>query len=378
MKIASSQQTLSSSHLELEHREVSERLRAWTGERPGRADEARSRQPEAVRGPNENSAPARLSALARALSMTPPAPAVPQPPTGTAVESPEASAISSAIENADNDPMLILLRTMLEKMFGIHLKLFDPDEMETDTSAAEGLTAPVAATGNASNGGSVGWGIEYEYHEQRTEIETTRFAAEGIVRTADGKEISFQLELEMSRSYSERIDVSFRAGDAARKKDPLVVNFGGSAAQLSDQRFEIDLDGDGRKESARFAAQGSGFLVFDRNADGRINDGKEMFGPATGDGFAELAALDGDNNGWIDESDAVYAQLRVWTKNPDGSDVLRTLKDANVGAISLARLATPFSVKDSSNALLGEVRSTGVYLSDDGKVGTVQQIDLAV
>ena len=68
----------------------------------------------------------------------------------------------------------------------------------------------------------------------------------------------------------------------------------------------------------------------------------------------------------------------MWTKNADGSDVLRTLKESKVGAISLARLATPFAIKDSANAQLGQVRSSGVYLSDDGQVGTVQQVDLAV
>lgn len=376
MKIASAQQNLSSSHLAIEHRAVSERLRLWIDDQPARDD---SRDPP--RGPQNassgGSAPATLSplgqALARAAASAPPF--APPRPSAPPPEAPEVSAIESAMKNADNDPIITLLRTMLERVFGIKVKVFDASELQTDNSASEDLQKISA---NATSAPRQGWGIEYDYHQQRTEIETTRFAAEGVVRTTDGIEISFRLALEMSRTYSENTDISLRAGDAPRQKDPLLINFGGVAAQLSEQQFQIDLDGDGTPETARFAAKGSGFLVFDQNADGKITSGQEMFGPGSGDGFAELATHDGDHNGWIDENDAIYTRLRVWTKAIDGSDVLSSLKDSKVGAISLARLDTPFAIKDGSNTLLGQVKSSGVYLSDDGKVGTVQQVDLAV
>ena len=98
----------------------------------------------------------------------------------------------------------------------------------------------------------------------------------------------------------------------------------------------------------------------------------------SGDGFAELATLDSDNNGWIDENDAAYEKLSVWTKDSTGKDQLSTLKEANVGAISLARVATPFELKDSQNDQQGEIRATGIYLREDGAAGTIQQIDLTV
>lgn len=361
MKIATAQQNLSSSHLEVEQREVSERLRAWTGNRPPRGE---NENPAANRAATADSAPTSISTLARALAEA-------HRDASPLLQAPETSAIAAAMDGTDNDPTLALLRNLLERVFGIHIKTFDPSELEADTSLQQVQSGTVATNGS-------GWGVEYEYHEQRSEIETTRFAAEGRITTTDGQTFEFKLELEMTRSFSERIDINYRAGDAVRQKDPLLVNFAGSAAQLADQRFEIDLDDDGRNESARFAAHGSGFLVFDRNADGKINSGQEMFGPSSGDGFAELAVFDGDGNGWIDEDDPIFAQLKVWTKNADGSDVLRTLKESDVGAISLARLATPFAIKDGSNTQLGQVRSSGVYLSDDGRVGTVQQVDLAV
>ncbi len=158
------------------------------------------------------------------------------------------------------------------------------------------------------------------------EFETTSFSAEGIVRTADGQEISFKLDIEMTRYYREETNVSLRAGDAVRK-DPLVVNFDGTASQLSGQanrRFNFDLNGDGKAESLPQFASGSGYLALDLNRNGRIDSGKELFGPQSGNGFAELALLDNDGNGWIDENDKDYNRLEVWTPAEEGAGKLQT------------------------------------------------------
>ena len=61
-----------------------------------------------------------------------------------------------------------------------------------------------------------------------------------------------------------------------------------------------------------------------------------------------------------------------------GADTLRSLQEANVGAISLARVATPFDIKDQNNALQAQVRASGVYLQENGGVGSIQQVDLTV
>jgi hypothetical protein len=49
-----------------------------------------------------------------------------------------------------------------------------------------------------------------------------------------------------------------------------------------------------------------------------------------------------------------------------------------VGAIYLGHVATPFDLKDDNNQLLGQVRSSGLYLDEEGKTGTVQQVDLVI
>ena len=128
----------------------------------------------------------------------------------------------------------------------------------------------------------------------------------------------------MTRVYVEQTDISLRLGDAVKqKKDPLVINFNGSAAQLTSTKFSFDIDTDGTTENISFAAPGSGFLALDKNHDGKINDGSELFGPASGNGFKELAAYDQDGNQWIDENDAVFSRLKVWSKDGEGKDRTR-------------------------------------------------------
>lgn len=93
----------------------------------------------------------------------------------------------------------------------------------------------------------VGWGMIYEYHESHYEEETTTFSAEGVITTSDGKEINFKLDLAMHREFYESTDISIRAGDG-KLVDPLVVNFAGSAAELTDASFTFDLDADGSND----------------------------------------------------------------------------------------------------------------------------------
>ena len=82
-------------------------------------------------------------------------------------------------------------------------------------------------------------------------------------------------------------------------------------------------------------------------------------------------------NGWIDENDDIFDKLRIWSKDPDGSDRLTTLKESDVGAIYLDSRRTEFAVKDLSNKDRAQVRRTGIFLREStGRAGTVQQFDM--
>ena len=180
-----------------------------------------------------------------------------------------------------------------------------------------------------------------------------------------------------NREFLREQQLSLRAGDA-QLTDPLVLNFGGEAATLTSRKFSFDIDSNGRPQQISFVGPNSGFLVYDRNQDGIINDGSELFGPRTGNGFKELAAYDADGNGWIDANDPIYRNLRIWFKDEQGNDQLLGLGELGVGAIYLGHITTPFMHKDADNELLGALRSTGIFLDHQGRAGTIQQVDLAV
>lgn len=356
MKIDSASVLLDSSHSSLQRHELQESLRMWIGDRRPDLD-GNQRRPAGDVPPQVQVSDA-----------------------GKTAQSSEARAIQNSIEGAKDDPKMLLIRAMIAMLTGRDVQVFDANELQVETPAAldQRQIRGFLPQSPPQTAGAAGFGIEYDRHESYTETEQTSFQANGVIRTSDGKEISFNITLSMSRNFHEESDISIRAGDARKKLDPLVLNFNGSAAQLTSQRFEFDLDSDGQAENINFVSGNSGFLAFDRNGDGKINNGSELFGVKSGNGFLELSALDSDQNGWIDENDAAYNQLSVWRKDGQGKDHLATLKQANVGAISLAHLATPFDLKTGNNALLGQIRSSGLFLKEDGKAGSVQQIDLTV
>lgn len=344
MKIAASSMDMFASHRSLATRTVDERLTAWVGPRPDAAGQG---------------SPQRSVVVSEAARQ---------------VLSQEQAQASSAVEKSDDDgtkddPKLALLKSLIEQLTGQRIHLMSADEL---SAAQLPVTAASTAAAQASE---PEFGIAYDRTETRTESEETHFEARGTIQTADGKRIDFSVALSMSRSETTTSSMSFRAGNAV-SKDPLVINFDGEAASLSSQRFSFDLMGDGQQVGMPLLGKGSGFLVLDAVDSGKVTSGKQLFGPASGDGFVDLAKYDGDGSGWIDEADAVFDRLGVWTPDASGGGSVRSLREAGVGALYLGHTATPFTLKDDT--ALGAVRSSGVYVAEDGRVGTMQQVDVNV
>lgn len=293
----------------------------------------------------------------------------------TETQAPEGEMV--LFELAEEDKRKIrLIEQFLAALTGKTIKLQMPEKItlngvpsETGLPGAQQSTAPPPPARE-------GWGFEYHGTETYYEREEVSFAAQGLVKTADGKSIAFDVKLNMSREFMTQESITLKAGDALI--DPLVINYAGPAAELTGDKFEFDLNADGVVEKIPFLKSGSGFLALDKNEDGKINDGAELFGPQTGNGFDELASYDDDGNQWIDEGDKVYEQLRIWTKDTEDKDQMTTLQQAGVGAIFLGNAEAEFGMKDQANQLLGQMRRAGVYLKENGGAGTVQQIDLAV
>jgi hypothetical protein len=298
----------------------------------------------------------------------------PQATQAAQMSPPAASSAASIVDffnQTQDDPILEMLRAIIEELSGHKINKIQiaPPQLSQPPAnvnqPAQAAPAPAKA----------GWGVQYQKSDSYSESQQTAFAASGAIRTTDGKEIDFSVNLNMDYQYSTSSQTNINLGDS-KKTDPLVVNFGGTSAQLSDQRFSFDLSQGRPSENINFTTGGSGFLVLDKNGNGKIDSGGEMFGPTTGNGFAELSAYDKTGKGWIDSGNPIFDKLKVWTKNQDGTDNLASLASLGIGAISVNGISTPFDMKAADNSLKGAVKSTGVFLREDGSAGTVQQVDL--
>jgi len=298
-----------------------------------------------------------------------------------ALSSQAASKIGSTADFAASvdDLKIKMLEQMIYALSGkrVSFQMLRPSDLKGSSSPFAMRNADLAAIAAAQQGerqiAFEGYSLESEHFQHESESMT--YQAQGLIHTADGKTISVDVNLSMSREYT---SYSYSSVQLERLKDPLVINFGGNAASLTGEKFDFDLDMDGSMDKISFVGEGSGFLALDKNGDGKINDGSELFGPNTGSGFDELRAYDQDSNGWIDENDDIFGQLRVWSKDKDGKDQLFTLKELGIGAIYLGETNTQFSMKDSANSTQGVVRSTSFFLKENGEAGTVNHIDLAL
>lgn len=284
----------------------------------------------------------------------------------------------SKIEKLENeileetlDPKLMAIVRALEALTGRKINISFMHNLKstetTDTNKTENTQLQPER---------VGWGIDYHY--ERTEIhkESLKFSANGSVKTERGEAIEFSLAFSIKQESQIDERISFKVGDALI--DPLVLNFDGAVVTISDVKHSFDLNLDGRSDEFSFVGSGSGFLAIDKNSDGIINDGSELFGPSEGNGFNELFAYDGDANSWIDENDEVFDQLVIWTKDTNGDEHLFSLKDKGVGALYLGREDTEFELKGTNDMLSGVMRESSIYLKEEGGVGTLQEIDLVI
>lgn len=164
--------------------------------------------------------------------------------------------------------------------------------------------------------------------------------------------------------------------------DPLVINFDEDINpfdNVSQLRFEFDLDNDGTTEMIPQLKNGAGYLALDKNDNGTIDNGSELFGPNTNDGFKELSQYDTDNNNWIDENDAVFDKLKIWSMDEVGNPTLVSLLDKNVGAIYLGEVQSGFKYQNAIERTDAEQKSNGIFLKEDGSgIGVVNSIDLMV
>ncbi|MCL4456170.1 MAG: peptidoglycan DD-metalloendopeptidase family protein, partial [Nitrospirae bacterium] len=169
------------------------------------------------------------------------------------------------------------------------------------------------------------------------------------------------------------------------RRDPAIVDLDGDGIEttnVKDGAF-FDHDGNGFAEQTGWAGADDGMLVMDRDGNGTIDDGKELFGDQTilsngqraANGFQALSELDNNKDGKIDSNDTAYSQLKVWQDiDGDGystSDELHTLDEVGIKSINLS--STPATVTDSQGNTQTRI---GSFEKTDGTTGTIGEYNL--
>jgi len=169
------------------------------------------------------------------------------------------------------------------------------------------------------------------------------------------------------------------------RKDPLTLDLDGDGLETVGidplNPILFDHDGDGIKNATGWIKPDDGFLVLDRNGNGTIDNGTELFGDSTpayaggqtADGFAALAQEDSNHDGLVDAKDANWAELRVWQDlNSDGisqEGELKTLEELGIVSFNVAKTENSTRLANGN-----QIADLGSYVRNDGTQGTVGQI----
>lgn len=217
--------------------------------------------------------------------------------------------------------------------------------------------------GPAGQAAGNGAGIEIEAQNIRFAVEMT-YAQ--LQEQADGG----------ASITAESVRITFEANFAQitnmQRADPLALDLDGNGRFDTTSVFDghtFDLLGTGKGVRAATIAGGDGLLAFDRNENGRIDSGKELFGDQHGaeDGFAELAKFDENGDGVIDANDSIFNRLLVFRDaNLNGSSEakeLTRLSDYRIAGISLDSTA---AAEETNGNLVSRV---GSFVREDGSRG---------
>jgi hypothetical protein len=172
------------------------------------------------------------------------------------------------------------------------------------------------------------------------------------------------------------LNLQLNVKPAPKKTDPLALDLAGngfSTRGLGDS-VSFDLDGDGLLEHISAPSGDDALLALDRNANGQIDNGRELFGDQHGarNGFAELSNFDDNQDGRIDLRDSVFAHLSLLRFDQHGQQQRQSLSAAGVSAIDLHAQ----NVQQALGAY-DEIAQLGQFEFSDGRSGQAADLLLA-
>lgn len=148
------------------------------------------------------------------------------------------------------------------------------------------------------------------------------------------RQVDIQVRVSVQQ-VSIRVDFGDRQQPQPAKTDPIVLDLDGNGIRVTGiaEGAVFDIDADGHLDRTSWVTPGDVLLALDRNRNGRIDDGSELFGDQRGavNGFEELRKLDDNRDGVMDAQDGAFGDLVVLSRG--GS--LASLAEVGVAAVRL-------------------------------------------
>ncbi|WP_153075555.1 calcium-binding protein [Paraburkholderia bonniea] len=150
--------------------------------------------------------------------------------------------------------------------------------------------------------------------------------------------------------------------------DPLILDLNGDGIHttgVDQSTAHFDFTGEGHRTHTGWITTGDGFLVLDRDSNGAIDTGHELFsnftklanGTLAANGFQALREFDSNKDGVIDANDAIWSSLKIWRdRNGDGATQqgeLLSLTELGILSINLSKEES-FRLLDNGNLVRGE------------------------
>ena len=182
----------------------------------------------------------------------------------------------------------------------------------------------------------------------------------------------------ITKSIRLRMTIDIGVEHTEYRADPLIIDLDGDGFDMreTDKGVMFDINGDGKKELTSWITGDDAFLALDRNLNGIIDSGKELFGDQNGalNGFLELAKLDQDKNGIIDFKDPMFSKLLLFKDiNQNGKSEkgeLIPIYKAGITSINLNYLKLKTTYSSSI------LKALSTYEKDNGKRGIIGDFDL--
>jgi len=256
------------------------------------------------------------------------------------------------------------MKSFLEQVFGKEFTVnsFNPDKVSVSNFSNTPESKNIQKKDNSP----------IKQHYSYVEEKQSQFLAmEANITLENGDTLDISLSIKFEQNFSE--EKQWMTKNDEIFNDPLLISLNNDNP-ITNSFFDFNVNAS--QKQLLYTNENSGYLVFDENNNNTVDDGSELFGPKTNDGYQELSGFDDDKNGWLDDADKIFKQLKLWTITEGENGKLSSLKELGIGALSLTKTSMSFIQKTDSETSTAQFKNASLGITSNYEAISMFQIDL--